>query len=199
MNTFKTAVSSLYSTHEVCLNPTELEDKMFHQSFRAVENRTIRHIDTNPEALKEMRARGIQEKQAARQRGMCLLDQRHQFYLEDTRNALFECNSIRALYVLIDEMADHDKALEQKAGKPICDTFAELEILIITTEQRIRETASNKASLQQSEVEKPIINHGADRLEKVHSNQIKTKLSPTTNTYRDIPANGWKTAAHPVQ
>ncbi len=199
MNTFKTAVSSHYSTHEICLNPTELEDKMFHQSFRAVENRTIRHIDTNPKALKEMRAGGIQEKQAAHQREICLLDQRHQFYLEDTRNALFECNSMRALYVLIDEMADHDKALAQKAERPFCDTFAELETLIITTEQRIRETVSIKASLHQPEVEKPFINHRADRLEKVNSNQVKTKLIPTTNTYRDIPAYGWQTAAHPVQ
>ena len=199
MNTFKTAVSSRYSTQEICLNPTELEDKMFHQSFRAVENRTIRHIDSNPEALKEMRARGIQEKQAARQRELCLLDQRHQFYLEDTRNALFECNSIRALYVLIGEMADHDKALAQKADRPFCDTFAELETLIINTEQHIRETASIKASLQQSETAMPIINHGADRLEKVHSNQAKTKLIPTINTYHDVPAYGWQTAAHPVR
>lgn len=199
MNTFKTAVSSRYSTREICLNPTELEDKMFHQSFRAVENRSIRHIDTNPKTLKEMRARGIQEKKAARQKDIRHLYQRHQVYLEDTRNALFECHSLRALYVLIDEMAAHDEALAHKAGRVFCDTFAELETQIVTTEQRIREAASIKANQHLSVVIEPIINHRADRLEQVNSNLIKTKQIPTINTYRDIPAYGWQSAAHPVQ
>ncbi|NLF51327.1 MAG: hypothetical protein GX577_09350, partial [Leptolinea sp.] len=95
MNTFTTAVPSRYSRQEICLKPFELEDTMFHQSHRVVENRAIRHIDHNPALLKYIKTMGEKERKENRSRLLQTLKKRHQDYLADTRKALSDCHSKR--------------------------------------------------------------------------------------------------------
>ncbi len=101
MNTFNTAVASHYSTIEICVKPSELEDKMLNQSHRGVENLAMRSIDTNPALLNDLREKGEEEKREARTHELHQLNVRHRAYVADTRKALAYCFSKRALYVLI--------------------------------------------------------------------------------------------------
>ena len=186
MNTFTTAIPSRYSRQEICLKPFELEDTMFHQSHRVVENRAIRHIDHNPALLKYIKTMGEKERKENRSRLLQSLKKRHQAYLADTRKALSDCHSKRALYVLIDEMAEHDKALAARAGRDFCDTFAELEVQILQTEARInqaRQTLEERAkthkSLPKTATQKP--------------DKLTSGINKSLNTFPHLAAYGWNT------
>ncbi len=192
MNTFNTAVASHYSTIEICVKPSELEDKMLNQSHRGVENLAMRSIDTNPALLNDLREKGEEEKREARTHELHQLNVRHRAYVADTRKALAYCFSKRALYVLIDEMADHDKTLEAKAGREFCDTFAELERAIISVEDRLSGKAVSSAVDVVAIARKEIVNRGSIRLEMIGSDQhIKVKYALNLNTFRELHSHGW--------
>jgi hypothetical protein len=200
MNTFNTAVSSHYSTIEICVNPSELEDKMLNQSHRGVENLAMRHIDTNPALLNNLREKGEEEKREARANVLHQLNVRHRAYVADTRKALAYCFSKRALYVLIDEMADHDKALAAKAGREFCDTFAELERAIISVEGRLSGKVSSPSIDVVDIVRKEIVNRGSIRLEMVGTDQqTKIKYALNLNTFRELQSHGWNVPASVIQ
>jgi hypothetical protein len=192
MNTFNTAIASRYSTVEICVNPSELEDKMLTQSHRGVENLAIRRIDNNPALLNNLREKGEEEKREARTHELHQLNIRHRAYVEDTRKALAYCFSKRALYVLIDEMADHDKALAAKAGREFCDTFAELERAIISVEDRLSGKALSLDVDVVAIARKEIVNRGSIRLEMVGTDQrTKVKYALNLNTFRELRSHGW--------
>jgi hypothetical protein len=200
MNTFNTAVASHYSTIETCVNPSELEDKMLNQSYRGVENLAMCHIDTNPTLLKNLREKGEVEKRNARAHELHQLNVRHRAYVADTRKALAYCFSKRALYVLIDEMADHDKSLAAKAGREFCDTFAELERAIISVEDRLSGKAVPPAIDVVAIARKEIVNRGSIRLEMVGADQrTKVKYALNLNTFRELRSHGWNVPASVIQ
>jgi hypothetical protein len=200
MNTFNTAVVSHYSTVETCVNPSELEDKMLTQSHRGVENLAMRRIDTNPALLNNLREKGEEEKREARSHELHQLNVRHQDYVADTRKALAYTFSKRALYILISEMADHDKALAAKAGREFCDTFAELERAIISVEDRLSGKAASPAMDTVAIARKEIVNRGSIRLEMVDSErQVKVKYALNLNTFRELQSHGWNVPASVIQ
>lgn len=200
MNTFNTAVSSHYSTIEICVNPSELEDKMLNQSQRGVENLAMRHIDNNPALLKDLREKGEEEKREARTKELHQLNARHKAYVADTRKALAYCFSKRALYVLIDEMADHDKALAARAGREFCDTFAELERAIVSVEDRLSSKAVSHAVDVVAFARKEIVNRGSIRLEMVGADhRTKVKYALNLNTFRELRSHGWNVPNAMVQ
>ncbi len=200
MNTFNTAVASHYSTVEICVKPSELEDKMFTQSHRGVENLAMRHIDNNPALLQDLREKGETEKREARSNELHQLNIRHRAYVAATRKALAYCFSKRALYVLIDEMAEHDKALAAKAGREFCDTFVELERAIISVEDRLSGKAVSPAIDVVAIARKEIVNRGSIRLEMIDADQrTKVKYALNLNTFRELRSHGWNVPASMVQ
>ena len=102
---FNTAVPSGFSSAEVCVSFNELEETIFTQSYRDLENLVTRRIYNDSAALATQRSRGREEKCFERSNELQLLNLRHSTYIANTRKALAFCCSMAALYVLIDEMA----------------------------------------------------------------------------------------------
>lgn len=196
MNTIKTADVSCLYTDEIRTNPSEMEDKMLNQSHRVVENLAMCHIDNNPAFLKNLREKGEEEKRIARSNELHQLNARHKAYVTDTRKALAYCFSKRALYVLIDEMADHDKALASKAGREFCDTFAELERAILSVENRLSGKVETPIVDVVAIARNEIINRGSIRLEMIGADRrTKVKYALNLKTFRELWSHGWNVPA----
>ena len=192
---FSTGIPSGFSNAEVCVSFNELEETMFTQSFRGLENLVTRRIDNDVAALATLRSQGREEKCFERSNELQQLNLRHSAYVADTRKALAFCFSKAALYVLIDEMAAHDQALQAKAGRSFCDTFTELQRAIESVENRL----SAKPKLEPVDVfalaKKEIINRGSIRLEMICADKrVKVKYAMNMGSFKELASHGWQMA-----
>jgi hypothetical protein len=190
---FTSAIDSRFSNNEVCMIPSELDSLTVGKAYRGMETYCITWLD-NVRNLRQIKESGAVEMREERAAFLRSLNARHRAYITDTRKALAYTFSKRALYVLISEMADHDKALAAKAGREFCNTYAELERAIESAEARI---SSKKPVSTPVDVfaaaKKEINNRGLIRFEMMSDEKkLKVKYATSMNTCHELVHHGWK-------
>jgi hypothetical protein len=191
--TFSTAIPSGYSNAEVCVSFNELEETMFTQSYRGLENYVTRRIDNDSEAIATLRSQGREEKCVERSNELQQINLRHSRYIADTRKALAFCCSKVALRVLISEMNAHDSAMNAKAGRQFCNTTEELERAIESVQLRLSANPQSKSIDVFLIARREILNRGSIRLEMLGTDKrIKVKYAMNMGSFKDLASHGWQ-------
>jgi hypothetical protein len=189
---FASAIDSRFSNNEVCVIPFELEEVSASKSHRGMETYCAIWLDNEPN-LRQIKQNGAIEMREERAEFLRALNNRHQDYVADTRKALAFCFSKHSLYMLIDEMASHDKALAAKAGREFCNTYTELERAIESAEARLssKKPVSTPVDVFAA-VKKEISNRGLIRFEMMsEEKKLKVKYATSMNTCRELVHHGW--------
>jgi hypothetical protein len=189
---FKSAITSNFDTNEVCVIPSELEEVSASKSHRGMETYCTTWLD-NDRNLRQIKQNGVLEMHEERAEFLRALNKRHQDYVADTRKALAFCFSKHSLYMLIDEMAQHDKALAAKAGREFCNTYGELERAIESAETRlsVKKPVSTPVDVFVT-AKKEIVNRGSICFEMMsEEKKLKVKYATSMNTCRELVHHGW--------
>jgi hypothetical protein len=192
---FASAIDSRFSNNEVCVIPSELEEVSVSKSHRGMETYCAIWLD-NDRNLRQIKENGEVEIRVERAEFLRALNKRHQDYVADTRKALAFCFSRRALYVLVGEMAEHDKALAAKSGREFCNTFNELERAIESVELRLIVSKSTVDRINHTDpavmARAEINNRGSVRLERLDlEKRIKVKYALKVNAAVELVNHGW--------
>jgi len=192
---FNSAIKSGFNVNEICVVPSELEDVSAGKSIRGMETYCATWLD-NDRNLRQIKENGAVEMREERAEFLRALNKRHHDYIVDTRKALAYTFSKRALYVLVDEMAEHDKALAAKAGREFCNTYDELERAIESVEQRLNGKKIEPVFMlgldPAAVVKSQIRNRGSVRLEKMEEGKrIKVRYAVSVHQCMEALNHGW--------
>jgi hypothetical protein len=189
---FTSAIDSRFNNNEVCVVPSELEEVPASKSPRGMENYCNNWLD-RPFNLRQIKANGAIEMREERAEFLRSLNARHRAYVADTRKALAFCFSKHSLYMLVSEMASHDKALAAKAGREFCNTYAELERAIESAEARLSSKKPVSTPVDVFAVaKKEIVNRGSIRFEMMtEEKKLKVKYATTMNSCHELVHHGW--------
>jgi hypothetical protein len=189
---FTNANTSMINADNARVSLGDLDNVPASKSPRGMENYAIAWLDRDFN-LRQIKANGAIEMREERAEFLHQLNARHQAYVAATRKDLAFTFSKHSLYMLIDEMASHDKALAAKAGREFCDTFAELERAIESAEARIsgKKPVSTPVDIY-AIAKKEIVNRGSIRLEMMsEEKKIKVKYALKANAVVELVNHGW--------
>jgi hypothetical protein len=189
---FTNANTSMINADNARVSLGDLDNVPASKSPRGMENYAIAWLDRDFNLL-QIKANGDKEIREERAEFLHKLNARHMAYIADTRKALAFTFSKRALYVLVSEMADHDKALADKAGREFCNTYNELERAIENVEARLstKKPVSTPVDIY-AIAKKEIVNRGSIRLEMMsEEKKIKVKYALKANAVVELVNHGW--------
>jgi hypothetical protein len=189
---FTNANTSMINADNARVSLGDLNNVPASKSPRGLENYAIAWLDRDFN-LRQIKANGIVEMREERAEFLHQLNARHMAHIADTRKALAFKFSKRAFYVLVSEMADHDKALADKAGREFCNTYTELERAIENVEARLstKKPVSTPVDIY-AIAKKEIVNRGSIRLEMMsEEKKIKVKYALKANAVVELVNHGW--------
>jgi hypothetical protein len=189
---FTKANTSMINADNARVSLGDLDNVPASKSPRSMENYAIAWLDRDFN-LRQIKTNGVTEMREERANELRKLNARHMAYIADTRKALAFTFSKRALYVLVSEMADHDKALAAKAGREFCNTYVELERAIESVEARLstKKPVSSPVDVYAT-AKKEIVNRGSIRFEMMsEEKKMKVKYATNMNTCHELVHHGW--------
>ncbi len=190
---FTNANTSMINADNARLSLGDLDNVPASKSPRGMENYAIAWLDRDFN-LRQIKANGAIEMREERAEFLHQLNARHQAFVAATRKDLAFTFSKYSLYMLIDEMASHDRALAAKAGREFCNTYAELERAIESAEARIsgKKPVSTPVDVFAT-AKKEISNRGSIRFEMMsEEKKLKVKYATSMNTCHELVHHGWR-------